>query len=235
MRQLPLFGLRPASVFDTYVVGPNRLAVDLLQAEPSAVSTPIIWLHGPSGTGKTHLLQAVCASAGDAGRAAAYFPLHDLRGTTAEILSGCGDFRWVCLDDIESTLTDDSWERAIFRLYMEFEERGGKLVISASTSPHAVRVRLPDLASRLNAGVVLRLGELTEDERIEALKRRAVRRGFELPEEVTHYLLRRLPRDMNSLCSFIDTLDEASLVAQRRLTLPFVKQVLGDNEKKVDR
>ena len=40
--------------------------------------------------------------------------------------------------------------------------------------------------------------------------------------------MRRLPRDMASLCGWLERLDHASLAAQRRLTVPFVRDVLGD-------
>jgi DnaA family protein len=87
--------------------------------------------------------------------------------------------------------------------------------------------QLRDLGSRLNGGLVLTLQPLAEPERIAALRLRAEQRGVELPEEVAMFLSRRLPRDMASLCAFLDELDEASLSAQRRLTIPFVRAVLG--------
>jgi len=85
---------------------------------------------------------------------------------------------------------------------------------------------LRDLASRLAGGLVLTLQALTEPEQISALQLRAKLRGFDLPDETAAYMLRRLPRDMTSLYKRLDELDEASLVAQRRLTIPFVRGVI---------
>ena len=227
MRQLPLFALRSTSVFASYFAGPNRLAIDSLQA-PAAWRSPALWLYGPSGVGKTHLLQAVCARAGDRFERAAYFPLQEMQDATGEILSGCEELRWVCIDDVDRVLGDMSWEHALFKLYTEFEDSGGKLVLSCNTPPATAPITLPDLASRLNATVIVRLNELDDDGRSEALKIRAARRGAELPDDTVAYLLKRLPRDMDSLCAFIDALDDAALIAQRRLTVPFVRQVLGE-------
>jgi DnaA family protein len=149
-----------------------------------------------------------------------------MQGATADLLSGCEELSWVCIDDVEHVIGDLLWERALFRLYTEFEDRSGKLVLSAGRAPTASRVALPDLSSRLNAAAILRLNELSDAERGTALQVRAARRGAELPDDTIAYLLKRLPRDMNSLCAFIDALDEASLVAQRRLTIPFVREML---------
>jgi DnaA family protein len=230
MRQLPLFALRSTSVFASYVPGPNQVTLDILQGIATPWRSPVVWLYGAHGVGKTHLLQALCAQAGERAEPAAYLPLRELDDATPELLSGCEELRWVCIDDVDRVIGDLAWERAFFKLYTEFEDRGGKLVCSASFAPAAVRIGLPDLASRLNAAVILRVQELNDEQRGVALKIRAARRGAELPDDTIAYLLRRLPRDMSSLCAFIDTLDEASLIAQRRLTIPFVKEVLGGGE-----
>jgi DnaA-homolog protein len=114
----------------------------------------------------------------------------------------------------------------LFRLHQELDEQGGRLVMSGAAPPAALQFRLADLASRLNGGVVLTLQPLDEQEQLAALQLRAQLRGCELPEETGQFLLRRLPRNMTALCTFLDELDEASLVAQRKLTVPFVKAVM---------
>ena len=68
---------------------------------------------------------------------------------------------------------------------------------------------------------------LDEAEQQQALKLRARVRGFELPDETLQWLQRRFPRDMASLYELLDALDEAALVAQRRLTIPFIREVLN--------
>jgi DnaA family protein len=86
---------------------------------------------------------------------------------------------------------------------------------------------LPDLTSRLGWGPVFQLATLSDRDKRAALQMRARRRGLELGNEVAEYLLRRYPRDMDSLFSLLNQLDRASLVAQRRLTIPFVRELLG--------
>lgn len=228
--QLPLgIRLHDSSVFESYFAGRNRPTVDALLAVASgsaAVTPTCIWIHGSFGTGKTHLLQAVCARAGREGRTAAYLPLPEVADLGEEMLAGFGELSIVCLDDAQVLAGRDTWERALFRLHQELDERGGRLLVSGVTPPAALPFRLRDLASRLNGGLVLTLHPLAEAEQIAALQLRAQLRGLELPAESAEFMLRRLPRDMSHLYAFLDELDAASLAAQRRLTVPFVREVL---------
>lgn len=228
--QLPLrIRLRDSSVFASYFSGRNRATVDALLAMRTNVPPTCVWLEGPRASGKTHLLQAACVRASERGEASAYLPLRDLM-SGAEVLSGYGQLPLVAIDDAESVAGKDDWERALFALHQELEEHGGHLLIAGAAPPAALGFKLRDLASRLNGGLVLSLVTLDEQEQTEALQLRAQLRGFELPEESIQLLQRRLPRDMASLCAFLDELDQASLVAQRKLTPPFVRAVL-ENKK----
>jgi DnaA family protein len=99
--------------------------------------------------------------------------------------------------------------------------------MAARPPPALLAWALPDLGSRCAAGAVLQLRALDEAEQQQALQLRARLRGFELPEETSRWLQRRFPRDMRRLYGLLDTLDEAALAAQRRLTVPFIREVLG--------
>ncbi|HEY7642106.1 MAG TPA: DnaA regulatory inactivator Hda [Steroidobacteraceae bacterium] len=231
-KQLPLaIRLRDTSVFASYFPGRNRSVVDALQAlsarRAGANDGPTcVWVHGAPAVGKTHLLQAMCARAHGNSQTAAYLPLAEVAQLGGGILSGYGQFSLVCLDDAAAVAGNPGWERALFRLHRELDEQNARLVLAAPVPPAALPFKLADLASRLNGGVVLTLQPLDETEQLAALQLRAELRGCELPEDTGQFLLRRLPRNMAALCAFLDELDQASLVAQRRLTVPFVKAVM---------
>jgi DnaA-homolog protein len=226
VRQLPLgVTLNVAARFATYVAGENADTVTILAGQDGDSHLPALWLAGPVGVGKTHLLQALCARAGEQGRRAAYLPLHELRHLGPEALEGLESLDLVCLDDLELVLTDAGWERRLFVLYNALIERGS-LVCAASQPPAALAIDLPDLASRLRAAAVFRLAPLPEALQGTALEARARHRGLELPPESLQYLLRRAPRDFQTLCRILDELDAAQLAAQRRLTVPLVRETL---------
>jgi DnaA family protein len=101
-----------------------------------------------------------------------------------------------------------------------------RLIFAASAAPRTLRWCLDDWKSRAGACVVYQLRELDEAGRIEALSLRAAQRGLQLPRETAEFLLNRFPRDLPSLLGLLDALDEASLAAQRRLTIPFIRAAL---------
>ncbi len=222
MQQLPL-GVRPADTarFDGYVPGPNREVLELL-AGP--VPPRLLWLWGRAGTGKSHLLQAACAAAGERGGAAAYLDLE--APPEPGRLQGYESIDLVCLDSLERVSADPQWNAAVFRLLALMQDAGGRLYVTSTAPPASLTFRLPDLRSRLLAGAVHQLRELAEEERVQVLELRAQRRGLQLPRESAAWLVHHVPRDLRSLCAALDRLDEAALAAQRRLTVPFLRSVL---------
>lgn len=224
--QIPLaVGLDDHARFSTYFAGPNEIVVRHLEQLGGARQS-VTWLWGPAASGKTHLLQAACAQAGEGGHESVFVPLTGVEAVQPGILDGLAAPQLVCLDDLQAVVGDPAWEQALFRLFNGLVEKTGTLLVSATASPQELPFSLADLRSRMSWGPTFRLQALTDAERIEALRLRAERRGLELSEEVGQWLLKRVPRDMNSLYQLLDTLDAESLAAGRRLTVPFVRGIL---------
>jgi len=226
MRQLPL-GVRLAdrALFESFLPGPNAEALAHARAVAHGEAHGATWVCGPPGAGKSHLLQAICAAAGARVRAG-YLPLAQVAPLGAGMLDGLAQLGCLCVDDLERVVGESEWERALFALLREIEEAGGALVVAAREPPALLAWSLPDLGSRFAAGAVLALRALDEAEQHAALELRARLRGLELPAETWQWLRRRYPRDMRRLYELLDTLDEAALAAQRRLTVPFIRDVL---------
>jgi DnaA family protein len=224
MEQLPLrMRLRDSARFASYVVSGNDQAVAAVQA----LDGPrVVWLWGRAGTGKTHLLQAACAACGERGVAAAYFDL--ACAESPAMLEGCDTLGLVCLDGLEAVAGAADWNAAMFRLHTLLLEGSGRLLVASTAPPASLEFTLPDLRSRLLAAAVYQMRELDEPGQCAALRLRAAARGLDLSEEAALYLVHRLPRDLPTLLGVLDRLDAASLAAQRRLTIPFLKQVLSE-------
>jgi len=221
MKQLALgVRLRADATFASFSPGCNAEVLAALRA-PGATA---LWLWGAPDTGKTHLLQALCAAAD---RSAAYFPLDRGQALPPEALLGFESCRLLALDDVDAVAGDLEWERTLFRVFNEAADQRTKLVFAARAAPRHVSWILDDWRSRAAACVVYQLRDLDDAGRVEALRLRAAQRGLELPPETSEYLLRRMPRDLNSLFEILDQLDEASLIAQRRLTVPFIRAALA--------
>jgi DnaA-homolog protein len=230
VQQLPL-GVRipDRAVFGTYLPARNVEAIEHLSLLASGHRSETTWICGPPGSGKTHLLQAVCVQASETAQAG-FYPLKELKALGAGVLDDLPQLNCLCLDDVDLVIGNREWELALFRLLRETQERSSRLVMSAAVPPALLTWKLPDLGSRCAASMVFQLRALDEDEQQEALKLHARIRGVDLPDDTARWLLRRFPRDMRTLYDLLDTLDEASLVAQRRLTVPFIRSVLKENE-----
>ncbi|MCC5869877.1 MAG: DnaA regulatory inactivator Hda [Gammaproteobacteria bacterium] len=185
------------------------------------------WLWGGPGSGRSHLLQAICAAAGASGHAATYLPLAELEQLGPGVLEGHERSAVVCLDDLDQVVAHRAWAVAVFGLYNTVREVGGWLVFVTGSAPSALVTALPDLDSRLAAAAVHRVHALGEEGLLRALEARAHRLGLQLPEDTARWLIHRMPRDATSLFAVLDLLDQAALEAQRRLSVPFVREVLA--------
>jgi DnaA-homolog protein len=222
MQQMPLgVRLNDRATWSSFLPGNNQLVVDALRALGPA-NGGMLYLYGGTGSGKSHLLQAWCAA--QAG--SAYYQLASLRELGASVLEGAEGLEAVALDDLAAVAGDPEWERALFRLYNERDAARLPVAWADALPARELDWRLPDLRSRLGAIVHLGLEPLDEAQQRAALQLRATQRGLELPEETALYLQRHFPRDMGSLYALLDRLDTAALREQRRLTVPFIKQVI---------
>ena len=200
MEQLPLgVRLRDQATFETFQPGGNLEALQHLEA----------LAEGRAGC-------SACLSC------------PELRAGGAGALLGWQGFGLLALDDLDALVGDAAFERALFPVFLDAQERGAALVVAADRAPAALRWSLADLGSRFGGSAVFQLRALEDDDQVAALRARATARGLELPEETARYLQRRLPRDMASLCGVLDALDTASMAAQRRITVPFIREVLGE-------
>lgn len=224
MSQLALpLQLDDHAVFESFLACGNEALVALLVEAAGAGRGSGCWLFGPAAAGKTHLLQAVSARAGDR---SVYVPLALLLESGTDVIAGLERREIVCIDDIDRVAGRDDWELAVFSLCNGIAAEGGQLIAAASMPQRECHFQLPDLASRLSQLPTFRVAELSDADRQEALQLRAQHRGLELPDETARYLLSRSRRDMRSLYRLLDTLDHEALRAKRRLTIPFVRDIL---------
>ena len=227
MQQIPL-GLRlpDRAVFASFLPARNAEALAHARRIAAGAAQGLTWLCGPPAAGKTHLLQAICAAAG-ARVAAGYLPLRELAPLGVGVLEGVPQLACLCVDDVDAIAGRLEWERALFGVLREIEDAGATLVMAAAAPPALMPWALADLGSRCAAAAVLQLRALDEAEQQAALQLRAQLRGVELPAQTLRWLQRHFPRDMRSLYELLDTLDTAALAAQRRLTVPFIREVLA--------
>ncbi|MSQ55879.1 MAG: DnaA regulatory inactivator Hda [Betaproteobacteria bacterium] len=216
MRQLVLdLAPAPAPTLRNFIAGRNAAAVQAL-TRALAGGEPFVFLWGPPGSGKSHLLMGFAA---EAGASAIY-----LRAGAPD-WEGAQASRAIAVDDV--ALLDGGQQVALFDLYNRARNAGGAVVASGATPPLQVGVR-EDLRSRLGSGVVLQLHRLDDEEKASALREHAKSRGMVLGEDMIRYLLTHFDRDMGTQIRVLDALDRYSLAHHRAVSLPLLRQALQE-------
>ncbi|TWH64749.1 regulatory inactivation of DnaA Hda protein [Azomonas agilis] len=229
--QLPLgVRLRDDATLVNFYPGANAVALGYVErlASPQVSWTDeLIYLWGGIGVGRSHLLQAACLQADEWADLTLYLPLEQLAHYGPSLLDNLEQADLVCLDNLDAVAGDPQWELALFHLFNRLRDAGRRLLLSASLSPRALPIKLPDLRSRLTLALVFQLHPLSDEDKLRALQLRASRRGFNLPDDVGRFILSRGGRSMTALFDLLEQLDQASLQAQRKLTIPFLKETLN--------
>lgn len=225
--QLPLsIALDTSTTFDNfYIADANQVTVNTAKAFCQQLDEHFLYIWGQSGSGVTHLLQAIQHQ--NSTVKTQYLPLGDLASYPAEsIVDGLEQMDLIVIDDLQKVIGIESWELALFHLYNRLRDNGKRLIVGANMPPRQLNVILPDLHSRLQWGIVCQLQSLQDEEKSQLLQMRASTLGLQLNEEVVQFILNRSSRNIHQLIDILDKMDRASLAEQRRLTIPFVKQVL---------
>lgn len=246
--QLPLAIRWPSQQqFSDYLEQDHSAAVHVLHRAATGPAAPWAFVSGPIASGKTHLLIAACSAAQDAQRSAQYVSLRDLvkqdaaahsrrlqdapaaigAADAAAVIATLGGSDLLALDDIDAISDNASAQLALFDLYNRCVVEKDTLLFAANAAPAQLKFGLPDLVSRLSACTQIPLKALDETGRRRVLAQRAAARGLVFEDAVLDWLFVHHARDLRSLAALFERIDQAALVAQRRITVPFLRQILG--------
>lgn len=217
--------LEPEYTFENFMTGDNQALVNSLLQLPDP-NTPYLYLWGNPGVGRSHLLQATCHAFIKQGLSTFYLSLKNHQQYQVEILNGLEAFN-LFIDDVDSIAGCDAWQEALFHCFNRVMATPNQLIIAGNAAPRQLPLELADLKSRLCSGLIYQVQGLNDQDKVTALIKQAENRGLPLAEDVALYILHHGPRDMRDLTELLQQLDDASLSSQRRLTIPFVKSVLG--------
>jgi DnaA family protein len=213
--------------FEHFYAGSNDVTVAAVRELAAVPQAPWLYLSGPAGSGKSHLLMAACQAASETGRTVQYLPLASI-GQRAAAIRGVAGSELLALDDLGAIAGDREAEHALFDVYNQARADGLAMLFAAEAIPQQLGLSLPDLRSRLGACQQAVLRPLDDEERRAVLKKEAGGRGIELDDAVLDWLFTRYARDLGALLDLLEQLDKASLAARRRITVPFLRGFLRD-------
>lgn len=226
-RQIPLQLIpRQDCSFDNFVVGPNASVVDALKQMTAEAGTHV-FLSGERGSGKSHLLNALCHRVRAENGRAFYLPLERLPEGAIASLEGLETQDLVCVDDLHTIAGQAAWEEALFHCFNRIRESGGRLLVSSRIRLSALDLVLPDLASRLSWGLRLRLEPLEDHDKLVVLRTHSDALGISLPQDVQDYLLKYGDRSLPALLGALDRMHQVALTDKRRITVPLAREVLN--------
>ncbi len=227
IRQFPLLlGPKQSATLDNFIPGENAQAMAEVTACSREKEGKFLYVWGTTGTGKSHLIAGAAREADKYGHAVAYIPLARAAELSPEMLTNIEQMELVCLDDIHSIAGNPTWEEALFHLFNRSREQATNLIVSANCGPSSLQIVLPDLVSRLTSGVSYRLIPLDDASKLDLLVDQAQERGMHLNRDTANYILKNHSRDTAKLLALLEQLDRASLAAQRKLTIPFVRTLI---------
>jgi DnaA family protein len=228
LSQIPFeFGNFQKRDFASFVQGENQVLLYFLNTIIKKEKNDCLYIWGPQGTGKTHLLQAACKQANEINYQVTYIPLRQHKDFSPEMLNGLGKLDLICVDDLEFISDNVEWQQRLTLLFNEIRDNHNSMIISSAISPKNINIELNDLKSRLVWGQVYKIKPPNDELKIEILKKKATERSFELSNDVVEFLIRRSDRDLNSLIEILDEIDRSSLAAKRKITIPFVKELIS--------
>ncbi len=228
--QLPLaVGLLEDANLENFNKQGNEFIVTLIEKmiEKNSTHESLIYLIGCEGMGKSHLLQAAVKAACKENLQAVYLPMKELINYSVDIFDELENSFLICIDDLHLIAGDIKWEKALFEFYNRCYDSGATLFVSATMPYNNLNFCLPDLQSRFACGLSHQIKELSDESKINILEQKAVNRGLVMSLDAINFLLKNYSRSICKLVEVLDLLDEASLSAKQKITLPFVKKVIA--------
>lgn len=229
-KQIPLDISFPDNcTFERFLVGNNAELVSILQSIDNH-HPQTIFFSGQKGSGKTHLLLALCREHPDS----IYFPMSEMDGIGWELFEGIAERTLVCLDDIQYLTSSAERQTMLFSLINEMKDRGHSLVCSASGRVAELNISLKDLVSRLMAFANYSLDMPDDFDKRGYIRKEMHRRGLSISGDSIDWIMTRTSRDLPDLLDLIRRIDHESLRVQRRVTIPFIREIVESQQSDLD-
>jgi chromosomal replication initiator protein len=237
----PLRAGKPAPALEEFVVGPsNRMAlaaVERVVARPGEMSPLVV--HGPSGVGKTHLIEAACSRARQlhpglavACLSAEQFTTGFLQGLHGGGLPGfrrsCRSADLLVVDDIQFLAGKRATTLEFQHTVDALHRQGRQMIFACDRELDALAGLGADVLTRLRGGMVARIEPPDYEVRRGIVAQLCRRRGLDVPDDVLHHVATHITRHARELYGAMNRLEATSLMLGVPVTLGMAEEALAD-------
>ena len=219
--QIPInFNFISHKSFENYIVGKDNIIIEILKKSSNSESPSIVFLSGKKSSGKSHLCYAVISLSNKSTYFVDEFNIKDIDCNNSNMHD------LLIIDNIDKIISEHNLEEKLFILINDFILNKKCILVTSTIPLNKIQFKLPDLTSRLKWDQILEIPELTDEDKIKVLKKNAIEKGWILPDNVSDYIIRHYRRDLYFLCNCIKFIDEASLSLKKKITIPFIKNII---------
>ena len=233
---------RSKYTFDTFIEGEsNRFAraVCLQVANnPYTVYNPL-FIYGPSGVGKTHLMFAVINAIrkNSPDTKVFYTKGDDFINYMVECLKNndMASFRdryrkcdVLLVDDIQFIAGKESTQNEVFHTFQALFDEGKQIILASDRPPKDINPLEERLRSRFEQGLLADINPPDLDLRVAIIKKRTEEIGINVPNEVLYFLAENLRSNIRQIEGAINRLVAKSLVGGRQISLELARESIGD-------
>jgi len=238
----PSATVRPSLTLEQYVVGlGNRMAhaAAALAAEQPGAMSPLV-IHGPSGVGKTHLLEGSCRRMRERNPRSSAVMLSAEQFTTTFLESlhgrrGLPGFRrslraadLLVIDDIQFLIGKKATISELLHTLEALQRAGKQVVFGSDRDVESLAELGADLQARLRGGMCARILPPDEATRAGIVESLAARRGLSIPAEVVAFVAARMARNTRELAGAVNRLEATSHMLGIPVTLDMAEECLAE-------
>ncbi len=205
---------------DNYIAGGNQELIDALKLFASENLGQLIYVYGKKSTGKTHLCRAVCDIIDDQ---KVYVDRHNFQKLSNIDTQNA---HYLIIDDFDTIFEKENTEDLLFYCINEFILSKKSILIFTIKSIEEIAFTKNDLKSRLTSNLIFNIKEISDEQKIRVVKKITEDIGWTIEENVCRYIMNHYPRDLFFLCNVLKSLDQNSLALKKKVTVPFVKNVI---------
>ena len=238
----PAPAIKATNTFENFIVGPeNEMAHGASLAvakEPGHYYNPL-FIHGPTGLGKTHLMHAIAHSVYAANPAAriAYISSETFTndfisalqsGSVAPFRRRYRELDLLLIDDIHFLAGKESTQDEFFHTFNELHNNHKQVVLTSDRPASEIAKLQERLVSRFQWGMVASIQAPGLETRIAILRKKAAARGLDLPPEIAEFIASRIARNVRNLEGAVTRIVGLTGMTRKPLELAQVEKLLHD-------